>query len=132
MNKEKLNALYIKTTYTVHTKKIIFNIRIGETNTEFQIWLAKNNIQTWAMITAANPYSIELSEEENKERNAKFELQLQKEKIDYCRSEGRPDAPNWTTELGFFIANINLNFAKELAKSAKQNAIVFGRGKPLR
>lgn len=126
MNREELEVHYRKTTYTAHTEKQIFEIRIDQKNDDFRKWLKENNIQTWTMLTAANPYSTELSEEENKERNANLELWLQKEKRQYLRSEGIPDNPNWTTEIGFFITNITLDAAKQLAKSVEQNAIVFG------
>jgi len=127
MEKEELDTLYIQTTYTVHTEEKVFDIRINQINLDFQTWLKTNNIQAWAMITAANPYSTNLSEEENKKRNANFELELQKEKRNFNHSEGIPDNPNWITELGFFIINITLDAAKELANKVQQNAIVFGR-----
>ncbi|MEL6717369.1 MAG: DUF3293 domain-containing protein [Bacteroidota bacterium] len=131
MNYKELKILYLQTTYTAHTPKQIFNIRIDETNKAFQKWLSKNNIQTWTMMTAANPRSHALPEEKNVERNINFEQRLQREQLIYSRSEGIPDDLSWTTEVGFFILNIDLDFAKVLASSVEQNAIIFGRvGEP--
>ncbi|MEM6697780.1 MAG: DUF3293 domain-containing protein [Bacteroidota bacterium] len=127
MNRKELETYYRKTSYTAHTEKQIFEIRVDQKNNTFQKWLRENNIQTWTMLTAANPYSVEFSDEENKKRNANFESHLQTENIHYGRSEGIPDDPNWMMEIGFFITNITLNAAKQLAKSVEQNAIVFGR-----
>ena len=45
-------------------------LRIGESNGAFDVWCAAQGIETWAFVTAANPYSQSLSPEENAARDA--------------------------------------------------------------
>ena len=82
------------------------------------------------LINKVNTYQqseeVQKLTKEDKE-NSESLNKLQKEKIKYRRSEGIPDNSNWITEEGFFITNITLKLARQLAKSVKQNAIVFGR-----
>ncbi|MEM8525324.1 MAG: DUF3293 domain-containing protein [Bacteroidota bacterium] len=126
MNRKALELLYHQTTYTVHTLMQIFKLRVNQNNEDFQNWLHQNEINTWAMMTAANPYSIEQTEEKNVKLNAKFENQLQEKNLTHYYSEGIPDNLNWSIEIGFFLPNISLNSAKQLAAAVQQNAIVFG------
>lgn len=127
MNRIELEKAYRETTYTAHTPKQIFDIYIGIQNTEFDRWLQENKVQTWVMLTAANPYSQELPAEQNEKHNQTLAKKLNKKGWAFHYSEGIPSNEVWAKEPSFFILNMKLEEAKVWAESLSQNAIVFGR-----
>ncbi|MEM9884684.1 MAG: DUF3293 domain-containing protein [Bacteroidota bacterium] len=133
MNKKELEKAYSDTTYTLHVEQKVFRIYIGKITEEFEVWLRANDISSWTMMTAANPYSKPLSGKENKQLNAAFQQELEALQLQIFYSEGIPQQEDWAVEKGFFIANISLQKAKKLAENVQQNAIVFAeRGEAAR
>ncbi len=125
--KAQFKQAYLDTTYVLKTDAIQFNLKINVFHPDFNNWLKANNINTWVKMTAANPYSQMRSKSENEYRNAHLETALRQLKYtDLYFSEGRPSDENWQTEIGFFIPNIKLITALELARQYEQNAIVYG------
>ena len=100
-------------------------IYIGQNTTDADNILSKNNLTEWAYITAYNPMSCSLEEEENIRRNS----ELRKLVNDYIviEGEGQDKQKEWPAEKSFFIARISLNNAKSLAVTFGQRAIVYGQ-----
>jgi len=127
MNPSSLQQIYAATTYWLLLTGSAFGLRIGKTSIEFEDWLNANSISSWAIITAANPYSQALSLTENEARNVLLLQHLHQLGFYQCYpAEGRPDEGEWSPEPGFFIPNIKLPQALEIATQFEQNAIVFG------
>lgn len=78
-----------------------------------------------AFITAYNPGSMELSNEENKERNQRLEEKIQALHLDYIHGEGKCDDDEWLGEESFLVFGINQKEAIQLGKEFGQNAIVW-------
>lgn len=114
---------YIETNYYVDILKQ--PIKINEHHQELDKLLNKHESKTWAYITAYNPFSKKLSEDENIMRNKKLESLLIGNKIFYS---GRGESINgdWPPEESFLILEISRRDAIKFAKKFKQNAIVFG------
>ncbi|SFD85453.1 DUF3293 domain-containing protein [Nitrosomonas sp. Nm166] len=78
-----------------------------------------------AIISAYNPYSQQLSNEENL---AAHEL-LRNSLLDYSypmiESLNNDPANRWPTEKSFFVLGLNLNIVKLLGQQFDQNAIVW-------
>ena len=100
-------------------------IYIGQNTTDADNILSKNNLTEWAYITAYNPMSCSLEEEENIRRNS----ELRKLVNDYIviEGEGQDKQKEWPAEKSFFIAGISLDNAKSLAVTFGQRAIVYGQ-----
>lgn len=104
-------------------------IRIGRINQEVEDLLNRTRSKSWCFITACNPLSVDLSPDENIERNARLRTELAEYQI--IEGEGRDPNGTWQSEKSFFVAGIKLTAAKKLATRFSQRAIVFGeKGKP--
>ncbi len=117
MNSE-LNQAYLNTTYRVLQSPII-DIKINQTNTEL------NKLANWAFITAWNPSPDILSLEENQNRNKQLEKDIKQLGLKYSLGIGISEDHKWSEE-SFFIENIYINKANELASKYRQLAFVYG------
>lgn len=111
-----------------NTKYIVFEptltIEIGKFNQDLDKLLLKHNSNEWAFITAYNPYSRVLTEEENKVLHNK--LKELSEKYVTFEGHGVGQDPTWEPELSLFIIGISKDDASEIGKKFEQNAIVYG------
>jgi Protein of unknown function (DUF3293) len=121
----ELEAAYLSTDYEVENfPSGTFTIRIGESNAE----LAGLD---WAFVTACNPGSVRLSDEENSRRMAELEGVVRNRGWCYYRGHGVGRDGQWPPEPSFLIVGISEADAVELARRFGQNAIVAGRpGEP--
>jgi len=116
---------YYSTTYKTIAKPI-FSITIGKFSKRLNNYLEKENITKWAFISAENPYSIALTEEENSKRNNRLEAILKKNSNIYCSGIGVPIDEKWQPEKSYLIFNLSIEQANEIAESFQQNAYVYG------
>ena len=111
-----------------NTKYIVFEptltIEIGKFKQDVDKLLLKHNSNEWAFITAYNPYSRVLTEEENKVLHNKLKELTAK----YVTFEGHGvgQDPTWEPELSLFIIGISKGDASKIGKEFEQNAIVYG------
>lgn len=118
MTNEETHQAFLETVYTVFNNPN-FDIRINEIVDE------KSSLDSWAFITAWNPLpKIELLEE-NRQRNKKLENDIKQLGLVYMNGLGVSKDGLWSEE-SFFIENISLDKAKELAVKYGQLAFVFG------
>lgn len=122
---KELQLAYEQTHYIVIWDEGEWILQIGVVNPQFNEWLLENKIQTWAFITAYNPFSEALSEKENTKLQSQLERILIKNNYQLWIGRGQ-GAGNWPAEESFFIANISQELASKLATDFKQNAYVFG------
>ena len=113
---------YKNTKYKVFGSTI--TIEIGKFNQDLNNLILNHNSNEWAFITAYNPFSRVLSNEENKMRH----YELKELTINYLTFEGHGvgEDPTWEPELSLFIIGISKDDASEIGKKFEQNAIVYG------
>ena len=87
---------------------------------------AKSTLQGAALLTAANPFSQELTLAENGERNLELERQIKALGLGYSWSYGEQSDSSWR-EDGFVIFDVSLETAMLLARTFDQNAILYGQ-----
>lgn len=116
-----INA-YRNTSYNVFEPKI--SIRIGETNPVLDALLREYDCTEWAYITAYNPFSEVLSEEENMERHKQLKATLKEYAL--FEGEGVGTDPSWKPERSLLILGISEGDAEKLGEKFQQNAIVVG------
>lgn len=120
-----MNALieaYKNTKYKVLEPNI--TIEIGELNQDVDLLLIRHKSAEWAFITAYNPYSRVLTEDENKVRHDELK-ELTKDYITF-EGHGVGEDPAWEPELSLFIIGITRDEASKIGKKFEQNAIVCG------
>jgi len=127
LDRDALEAAYLVTDYRVEDSPTgPFTIRIGELDA------ALAGLE-WAFVTACNPRSVLLSDEENTRRMADFEKAVQHNGWRCFHGEGVGRDRRWPPEPSLLIVDIKEPEAIELAKAFGQNAIVAGRpGEPAR
>jgi hypothetical protein len=81
----------------------------------------------FAIITAHNPRSQQLSKKENKRRHTQLQMILQEKHFEIENSIGQSPDGNWQEE-GFLIFDITLEEALELGREFEQHAILYGQG----
>ena len=119
-----LLSAYENTSFNVYQPKI--SIRIGVINKELDNLLLANQCETYAFVTAYNPYSALKTYEENRELNEA----LCRDLIDHYQlfeGEGVGEDISWEPEKSFLVLGINVDDAKAIGVKYSQNAIVFGR-----
>lgn len=111
-----------------NTKYIVFEptltIEIGKLNQEIDEIIIKHNSNAWAFITAYNPYSRVLTNDENRVRHEELK-DLTKNYMTF-EGHGVGEDPIWEPELSLFIIGITRDEASKIGKKFEQNAIVCG------
>ena len=112
-------AAYLATTY--HAAGLAFRFSALETG------LVLFAGRMFALISAQNPRSTPLSDEENLARNANLKAVLQARGWAFGDSYGQNLELSWS-EAGFVVWDVSLQEMISLAQDFNQNAIVFGQG----
>lgn len=123
MIEPSLILAYNDTKYRVFKPELV--LIIGKVHPMLDKILREYGKDSWAFITASNPYSNPLSDGVNGARFA-----LLKESVKsyiYFEGEGVGPDPSWKPEQSLLIIGINEIDAIEIGKSFDQNAIVLGR-----
>lgn len=124
MTKEETYKAFAETNFIVKpTKDTSIVLKIDETTDDLQKFFPA--IETWTFITAWNPLPLILSLEENRKRNEELENELKNNGLQYTLGLGISADGNWSEE-SFFVENISIEKANELAKKYGQLAFVFG------
>lgn len=102
-----------------------FILKIDIHSPELESIYKKTHKHTAAFITAFNPYSRELTNQENKDRNYKLEELIKSLCFDYIHGEGKCGDGDWNGEESFLIFGITKQQASYIGKEFEQNAIVW-------
>lgn len=118
---------YKATTFKVFQPYI--EIHVDEFNVDLENLLVENNVEEWAYITPYNPYSKELTDEQNRHRFEEL-IQMINSYLFY-EGEGVGKDLTWKPEKSVLIVGIQTEKAMEIGNYFEQNGIVVGRkGKP--
>ena len=125
MNPELFEA-YKNTTYRVYLPLSEIDIRIGVMNPLLQELLLSNHVESWAFITAYNPYSVMQNADVNTLLNTQLENYLSEKRYVFFKGMGVGDDDSWEPEASFMVLDIRKADAVKLGRQFKQNAIVTG------
>jgi hypothetical protein len=101
-------------------------IRIGQHLEAVDQICQDHGHQTWLFITAYNPRSRLLTEEENRHRNEELRQMLIERGYFFTEGEGQCEDPAWKPEKSFFVPGVTRQVAIDLGQLFNQNAVVFG------
>ena len=129
MHQKRSNNLwraYEQTQFYVRECKPELCIRIGSHHERLDEMLHDHQCDAWSYITASNPASELLNDDENISRNRELESLLHTQGCLFYRGEGVGGDPDWPAEASFLILGISREDAMNLGRQFGQNAIVCG------
>jgi hypothetical protein len=112
------------TEYRVHVG-LPFTLRIAQVNSDLLEEHQRNRVDCSAFLTACNPFSREVNEVTNRERQQDLAQVLAKRGLTVLHGIGQHPSNNWPGEESFFVLGLNLEAAKMLGECFEQNAIVW-------
>jgi hypothetical protein len=124
VERERLKNAYLNTTYRLYEPAI--DIRIDKENHGLAATLQQIGHTQWAYLTAWNPFSKQLTPDENEVRNQRLLDDLRLYRV--FHGEGIGDDSSWPPEKSYLVAGIHREVAIYLGKKYEQNAIVVGEG----
>jgi len=102
-----------------------FVLRIAEASAELLDLYGRFGVSCGAFVTACNPYSAALADEDNRERQAKLERELRARSLRFLPGLGQHPSNEWPGEPSFLILALSLASARALGDRLEQNAIVW-------
>ena len=123
---ESLLQAYLATSYEADLPNGRIALRIGEHSPVLDKLMRKNGYQSWAFVTAFNPGSQSLSEDENRTRHQQLQLDIQTQDLPFFHGAGCPAKGDWQPELSLLILGISYDNARILGRRYEQLAIVTG------
>lgn len=123
---EELLAAYKNSCYNVFLGETVVSLKVGTISNELSIFLKDLQIKSASFITAFNPNSVVLSEEENANRNRDLLADISSLKLSYYEGIGFDEInKDWLPEKHFLVLGIDRKQSMNLAKKYNQNAILF-------
>lgn len=121
--KDLLSA-YERTRYIVYYD-IPFTLRIGVHSAELKKLHDTHLTMCSAFISACNPGSVEMTDEQNEERQRALKQELDVSGYACYEGLGQPEDEDWQGEPSFLVLNIPEPEAVSLCKKFGQLAIVY-------
>lgn len=107
-------------------------LRVDQYHEKLDEWLSEKGAELAAFITPENPFSKQLSVEDNAKSHESFKDELNKGQIAFLEGYGVDDAEQWPREKSFLIVIKTKAVADKLAISYGQNAyLLCQKGKPV-
>ena len=127
MENTTLEAAFLATTYRVVTPSATFNLRVGQPDLAFVLFLRRWRATDWGIITACNPGGRLVPD-------AKANAAATRELATRIRAHGwlafpsinHADSGAWPDEPGYCVLNAGVRSLLELAHGLGQAAVVYG------
>jgi hypothetical protein len=124
---------YRRTTYVAHAPNGDILINPGRRSPALDGLLNERRLREWAYLTAYNPASRKLAEEENVTRQRELIDTVRDRGLAFLEGEGIGAGADWPAEASILILGIEPDDARALGRQFGQLAIVVGRaGQPAR
>ncbi|MEQ9454838.1 MAG: DUF3293 domain-containing protein [Phycisphaeraceae bacterium] len=121
----ELEAAYRRTSYTAETPRGVITLRIGEPCPELAELMREHGAKTAAYLTAVNPGSVRLSQEDNQKRIADLDALLSREGLTYFEGKAIADDRDWPDEESRLILGIRKYHGEYLGYLLDQKAILI-------
>lgn len=120
----ELISAYLKTEYHIEWVPHL-RLSIGVEHPALAELFAAFHIHSAAYVTACNPHSQRLDDEQNKERLARLETELKTRGLSFLPGNAIDPGGHWPDEPGFMVMGLSLESAKTLGRHYQQNALVW-------
>ncbi|MCK9200466.1 MAG: DUF3293 domain-containing protein [Gallionella sp.] len=115
---------YLETDYCIAAPEP-FVLRVGTASVPLASLYREHRTGCCVFVTACNPYSRLVGEQENAERQAELARELNRLGLTFFDGVGRHPAGGWPAEPGSLVLGLSLAAAKALGEKHRQNAIVW-------
>jgi len=123
---DTLLEAYRKTAFNADTPKGRLSLRVGQRCLELDDLLTGHCVSTWAYVTAFNPGSMRLRDEENAARQRELERVVASLGVAFYAGEGVADDGGWPPEPSLLILGIERGDAVRLGREYGQVALLYG------
>ena len=123
---DSLLEAYRKTTFYADTPRTRLSLRVGRWFGELDALLNDHGVSTWAYVTASNPGSRKLSDEDNSARQRELEGHVARLGLNAYPGEGVADDRRWPPEPSLLILGVARGDAVRLGAHYGQVAVVCG------
>ncbi len=121
---QQLIQAYLETEYRVFAEPP-FVLTVGIASPELIRLYQAHKVACAALITAFNPFSQELTADENRRRQDDLTKQLTQRSLDFVEGVGQHPSGDWPGEPSVLAFGLELEAARSLGKSMQQNAIIW-------
>ena len=121
---EELREAYRATNYNV-LGLTSFTLRIGVVSGEIANLYRDFDVSTAAFLTACNPFSAPIPEQENELKQQQLEERLHELSVSFLQGMGEDPLGEWAGEPSFLALGISREAATRLGNDFRQNAIVW-------
>jgi len=128
MKSQELLAAYRATTYRIFLPEITLELRLDQAHAGLQAWMRETENDCFAIVTAYNPASQEISATENAERQWQLASDLLEAGYVSHAGENIADDGSWPVEETCFVAGISAEDASLLGADYGQHAVIVGSG----
>ena len=118
---ESLRLKYLDTDYIISDDPPLL-MRIGEQSDDLRVLLGSMGVETAAFITAWNPRSEQLTDDENDDRQGVLLTDIEKIRLNYLVGYGQRE--DWR-EYSYLVLGIQKEQAPSMAIRFEQNAYVW-------
>lgn len=101
------------------------SIWVGKLNSDLLAVHKQYRVECSAFLTACNPFSQELSDEANSERQIALAKELTSRSLEFLPGIGQHPSSQWPGEPSYLVLGLTLEAAKALGARLEQNAIVW-------
>jgi len=118
---ESLRLKYLDTDYIISDDPPLL-MKIGEQSDDLRVLLGSMGVESAALITAWNPRSEQLTDDENDDRQGVLLTDIEKIRLNYLIGYGQLD--DWQ-EYSYLVLGIDQDQATAMATRFEQNAYVW-------
>ncbi len=102
-----------------------FVLTVGIASPELIRLYQAHKVACASFITAFNPFSRELTADENYRRQRELTKELTRRSLDFVEGVGQHPSGDWPGESSYLVFGLEFEAAKSLGKAFEQNAIVW-------
>jgi Protein of unknown function (DUF3293) len=102
-----------------------FTLQVGQVSSDLLVAHKRHRVDCSAFLTACNPFSQELTDEANEERQKALAKELASRSLEFVAGIGQHPSNQWPGEPSYLIFGLTLEAAKTLGVRLEQNAIVW-------
>ncbi len=102
-----------------------FTLHIGKVSNDLLVAHKRRRVDCSAFLTACNPFSQELTDEANGDRQKTLAKELASRSLEFVAGIGQHPSNQWSGEPSYLVFGLTLEAAKTLGARLEQNAIVW-------
>lgn len=118
---------YLETNYVVRGESSLI-LRVGQACPELAAIHRSHRVDCSAFLTAFNPFSQPLDEQENDRRHELLVQELKLRSLSVFEGYGSHPDNGWPPEASVLVPGLSLEASKSLGARLEQNAIVWSGG----